>query len=79
LTEQHNLALNVLSQCHAGITGIYLAEDAHGFPLELLTQLNVILLVHFASLEIKIQITNGGIERVFLQQQMGTGRGTGIV
>jgi hypothetical protein len=38
-----------------------------GFPLEMLTQLSVTLLVHFACLEIELQITYGGVQHVFLQ------------
>jgi len=50
-----------------------------GFPLEMLTQLSVILLVHFACLEIELQITYGGVQGVFLLQQTCTGRCTGVL
>src|SRR5712691_11016935 len=51
----------------------------NGFPLELLTQLHVILLVHFACLEIELQIMYGGVQGVFLQQQTCTGRCIGVL
>jgi len=55
-------------QCRAGSTGIQQTQDLDGFSLELLTQLYVILLVHFACLEIKYHIPNGGVQGVFLPQ-----------
>jgi len=55
-------------QCRTGITGIQQTQDLDGFSRELLTQLRVILLIHFACLEIKRQIPHGGVQGVFLQQ-----------
>jgi hypothetical protein len=49
------------------------------FPLELLTQLGVILLVHFARLEIELQFTYGCVQCVFLLQQTCSDRCTGII
>src|SRR5712691_8720177 len=66
-------------QCHAGLKGIKQTEDMDCFPLEMLTQLNLILLVHFACLEIELQLTYGGVQGVFLQQQTCSGRGTGVL
>jgi hypothetical protein len=50
-----------------------------GFPLELLTQLSVILLVYFAGLEIELQLTYGCVQCVFLLQQPCSDRYTGII
>ena len=48
-------------------------------PLELLTQLSVILMVHFARLEIALQLTYGCAQCVFLLQQTCSDRYTGII
>src|SRR4051794_7441180 len=44
-------------------------EHVGDFPLELLTQLSVLLVVHFARLEIELQLTYGFVQCVFLLQQ----------
>jgi hypothetical protein len=54
-------------------------ENMDDFPLELLTQLSVILLVHFARLEIELQLTYGCVQCVFLLQQTYSDRCTGII
>ncbi len=49
------------------------------FPLELLTQFSVILLVYFARMEIALQLTYGCTQCVFLLQQTCSDRCTGII
>jgi hypothetical protein len=54
-------------------------ENMDDFALELLAQLSVILLIHFARLEIALQLTYGCVQCVFLLQQTCSDRYTGVI
>jgi len=79
LTQRRNVLLSCHLQCRAGLTGIKQMENIDNFPLELLTQLSVFLLVHFARLEIELQLAYGGVQCVFLLQQTCSARCIGII
>jgi hypothetical protein len=68
LTQRRNVLPSYRLQCRAGLPGIKQMENMDDFPLKLLTQLSVFLLVHFAHLEIELQLTYGGGQCVFLLQ-----------
>ena len=68
MTQPRKLLLQGRLQGRAGLTRIQPPQALDGFALELLTQRHVILLVHFACLEIKRHIPNGGVQGLFLQQ-----------
>jgi hypothetical protein len=79
LTQRRNVLPSCRLQCRAGLKGIKQMENLDDFPLEPLTQLSVILLVHFALLEIELQLTYGGVQCVLLLQQTCSARCTGII
>src|SRR5262245_13737478 len=54
-------------------------ENLANLPLELLTQRSVLLMVHFARLEIELQLTYSCVQCVFLLQQTCSARCTGTI
>ena len=54
-------------------------ENVGDFPLEMLTQRSILLVVHFACLEIELQLTYGCVQCVFQLQQTCSARCIDII
>lgn len=68
LLAQHiNLAFKLRVKFGEGINRAQLAQELEGLALEVLAQLSVVLLVHLASLKIKVKVTNCCVECFLLE------------